>query len=135
MNDQQGPGPRRLYKDRDHKLVAGVCAGIADYFGFDVTVTRIVVLVGLVFFLPPTLIAYIILALLLPPKPAAQRTHDSASATLQRSVRSSPQATLDNIRYRSRDLELRLQRLEKYMTSKRFNLDREFEALKERTDT
>lgn len=131
MNEGREPSPRRLYRDREHKLVFGVCAGIADYFGFDIAVTRVVVLVGLVFFLPPTLISYIVLALLLPKKPYEERTRADVSASLQRSVRSSPQATLENIRHRCREIDARLQRLEKYMTSKRFELDREFEALKD----
>jgi phage shock protein C len=132
MNDAREPAPRRLYQDRANKLVFGVCAGIADYFGFDVTVTRVVVLLGLIFFLPPTLIGYLVLALLLPKQPDGRNARpDDVSASLQRSVRSSPQATLDNIRHRFRELDGRLQRLEKYMTSKRFELDREFEALKD----
>lgn len=132
MNECREPGPRRLYRDRENKLVFGVCAGIADYFGFDTAVTRILVLIGLVFFLPTTLIGYLVLALLLPKKPRPQNTRpDDVSASLQRSVRSSPQATLDTIRHRFRELDGRLQRLEKYMTSKRFELDREFEALKD----
>lgn len=132
MNDGREAGPRRLYKDPEHKLVCGVCAGIADYFGFDVTVMRIAAIAGLFFFLPPTLIGYFVLAVLLPRKPAVdERARDDVSATLQRSVRSSPQSTLDNIRHRFRELDGRLQRLEKYLTSKRFELDREFEALKD----
>jgi len=132
MNDTREPGPRRLYKDPRNKLVAGVCAGIADYFGFDVTVTRLVVLAGVVFFLPPTLIAYLLLAFLLPVKQETARAYgDERAERLQRSVRASPHATLDSIRHRFRELDSRLQRLEKYVTSKRFKLDREFEALKD----
>jgi len=113
-------------------MIAGVCAGIADYFGFDVTMTRIVVVVGLFVFLPTTLIAYILLALLLPSKPrVTERYRDHASETLQRSVRSAPHSTLDTIRHRFREVDGRLQRLEKYLTSKRFKLDREFESLKD----
>ena len=132
MNSGREPGPRRLYRDRENGMVAGVCAGIADYFGFDVTITRIIVAIGLFVFLPTTLIAYIVLALLLPTKPReAARSRDDTSETLQRSVRSSPHSTLDNIRHRFREVDGRLQRLEKYMTSKRFKLDREFESLRD----
>ena len=132
MMDGREPGPRRLYQDRENRLICGVCAGIADYFGFDVSVTRILTLVGLLFFLPPTLIGYIVLALLLPKKPRGlDGLRDDPSLSLQRSVRASPQATLGNIRHRFRELDGRLQRLEKYLTSKRFELDREFEALKD----
>ena len=132
MNSGREPGPRRIYRDRENGIVAGVCAGIADYFGFEVTITRIIVAVGLFVFLPTTLIAYILLALLLPTKPReSTRARDDASETLQRSVRSSPHSTLDNIRHRFREVEGRLQRLEKYLTSKRFKLDREFESLRD----
>src|ERR1700723_3169597 len=30
-----GPSPRRLFRDPDDHLVAGVCAGIANYFDFN----------------------------------------------------------------------------------------------------
>ena len=132
MNNGRDPGPRRLYRDRENGMIAGVCAGIADYFGFDVTITRIIVVIGLFLFLPTTLIAYFVLALLLPTRPReSARFRDEATATLQRSVRSAPHATLDTIRHRFREIDGRLQRLEKYLTSKRFELDREFESLKD----
>ena len=74
----------------------------------------------------------IVLALLLPTKPREYaRARDDDSETLQRSVRSSPHSTLDNIRHRFREVDARLQRLEKYLTSKRFKLDREFESLRD----
>ncbi|HMA33912.1 MAG TPA: PspC domain-containing protein [Chloroflexia bacterium] len=39
---------RRLYRDENTKMVGGVCAGLADYFGLDVTLVRIAaVLLGL----------------------------------------------------------------------------------------
>jgi hypothetical protein len=37
---------------------------------------------------------------------------------------------LSSVRYRFRDLDVRLQRLEKYVTSNRFQLDSEFRRLK-----
>ena len=39
--------------------------------------------------------------------------------------------TLSNVSFRFRELEARLQRLEKYVTSARFQLDQEFESLKD----
>jgi phage shock protein C len=50
---------------------------------------------------------------------------------VERQVRSSPHDTLASVRYRFRDLDVRLQRLEKYVTSNRYKLDREFEKLGE----
>lgn len=32
---------KRLYKDRDNKMLGGVCAGIADYFTIDPSIVRL----------------------------------------------------------------------------------------------
>ena len=34
-------GTKRLYRSRDGRLVAGVCAGLAAYFGIDPTLVRL----------------------------------------------------------------------------------------------
>jgi phage shock protein C len=35
-------GTRRLYRKREGQIVAGVCTGLADYLGIDVTIVRLV---------------------------------------------------------------------------------------------
>ena len=45
-------------------------------------------------------------------------------------MRRAPKATFAEVRYRFRDMEARLQKMERYVTSKRFQLDREFENLR-----
>ena len=133
MQSTRGPGVgRRLYQDRANGVVLGVCAGIADFFGFDVTLTRIVTAIGAFVFFPTVVIGYFVLALLLPKKPKGYvgRSGEESEA-FQRRVRSSPHSTLDGVRHRFRDLDVRLQRLEKYLTSNRFKLDREFESLQD----
>lgn len=32
---------RRLYRSSRHKMVSGVCGGIAEYFGIDPTIVRL----------------------------------------------------------------------------------------------
>jgi phage shock protein C len=121
---------RRLYRDRDKGVILGVCAGISDYFGFDLAITRIVTALSLLFFTLPTTIAYFVLALLLPKRPRALgRPMDADADSLQRQVRSAPHATLDSVRHRFREMDARLQRMEKYLTSSRFELDRQFKDL------
>ena len=51
--------------------------------------------------------------------------------SIRRQVRSAPHDTLASVRYRFRDLDVRLQRLEKYVTSNRYKLEREFRSLEE----
>ena len=44
--------PRRFYRNRDRAIVAGVCAGIADYFGFNRRVTRLLAFIALLMATP-----------------------------------------------------------------------------------
>jgi phage shock protein PspC (stress-responsive transcriptional regulator) len=60
------PGPRRLVRSRDDRMIAGVCAGVADYLGVDVTLVRLVTVLGTVFGMGTFLVAYIVGWLLLP---------------------------------------------------------------------
>ena len=50
---------RRFYRNRDKAMVAGVCAGLADYFGFNLRVTRILAVISLFMAMPMTLIRVI----------------------------------------------------------------------------
>jgi phage shock protein C len=40
-----GNGTKILVRSRKGRMVAGICAGIADYFGLDVTLVRVIVTV------------------------------------------------------------------------------------------
>ncbi|NLZ38952.1 MAG: PspC domain-containing protein [Firmicutes bacterium] len=55
---------KRLYRAREQQMIGGVCAGIANYFGIDVTLVRLAwVVVGLAggIGLPAYVIAWIII--------------------------------------------------------------------------
>src|SRR6266849_5922956 len=49
--------PHRLYRDTENGRIAGVCAGISDYFGVRRSLVRLAAILGLVFFFVPTFIA------------------------------------------------------------------------------
>jgi len=128
-----GSERNRLYRNREDGVISGVCAGIADYFGFDLTLTRVLVGVAGLFFSGFVLVVYVVLALVLEPRPAPARDApppDPDREKVSRRVRSEPHATLNSVRYRFRELDRRLQRMEKYVTSDRFRLDSEFEGLR-----
>lgn len=40
--------PKKLYRDKDNKRLAGICAGLAWYFDVDVTLIRVLMLVALI---------------------------------------------------------------------------------------
>ena len=59
---------KKLYKSSTDKKIAGVCGGIAEYFGIDSTLVRL----GWVLFCAlggSGLLAYIIAALVMPDRP------------------------------------------------------------------
>ena len=41
--------PRKLYRSRTHRMVAGVCGGLGEYFNVDATLIRALFLVLAVF--------------------------------------------------------------------------------------
>jgi len=59
---------RHLYRCRSDRRVAGVAAGVAEYFGLDVTLVRVVWFVSMFFGLF-TLVVYIGLAIIVPLEP------------------------------------------------------------------
>jgi phage shock protein PspC (stress-responsive transcriptional regulator) len=56
----------RLRRSRRHKIVAGVCGGMAEWLGWSPTVVRILYVVFAVFPLVPGLLVYVVLWLALP---------------------------------------------------------------------
>jgi phage shock protein C len=52
-------------------MIWGICGGLAEYFGLDPTVIRVGWVVGLVFGILPVMLAYIILAIVVPVQPEA----------------------------------------------------------------
>lgn len=54
-----------LIRPREGRLLAGVCAGIADRFSTSVTAVRVITLIGMVFF-GLSIWVYILLWLLIP---------------------------------------------------------------------
>jgi phage shock protein C len=60
---------KKLYRSSGDRKVAGVCGGIAGYFGIDATVVRLV-WVFFTFFALSGLMAYIVCAIVIPEEPA-----------------------------------------------------------------
>ena len=42
--NKEEKAPKRLFRDPDNKVIGGVCSGISAYFGWDVTVVRIILI-------------------------------------------------------------------------------------------
>jgi len=57
---------KRLTRNTDDKMLGGVCSGVADYLGVDVTLVRLLTVVGAIFGLGSLVIAYVVAWLLVP---------------------------------------------------------------------
>ena len=64
------PRPSRLERDPDRRRIGGVCAGIARYFGLDVSLVRAIFLVSIFFSFSFTFWLYLVLWLVLPARGA-----------------------------------------------------------------
>lgn len=118
----------RLYRYTDRSILAGVCAGIADYFGIDTIILRLGFVLALIMFFPPTALAYVILALALRPRPRSLFA-GAEEEQFWRGVAMAPDVTLRRLDCRFADLEDRLRRMERHVTSSDFDLHRKFRDL------
>jgi len=118
----------RLWRDTDRGIIAGVCAGIAGYIGVEPIVVRLVAVLGLVFFFPPTIVAYVILALVLRPKPPTLYASPDEEA-FWRGVGTAPADTLHSLKRKFADIEARLGQMESQVASGDFDLHRRFRDL------
>jgi len=125
-----GNNHNRLYRDDENGIIAGVCAGIADYFGTNRTLVRALAVLSLVMFTIPTTVAYLAAAYFLERKPARQYRSDDEQQ-FWRSMHRSPRDTLGSVRARFRALDQRIQAMEVYLTSRKFDLDREFDRIRD----
>jgi phage shock protein PspC (stress-responsive transcriptional regulator) len=63
---------KTLMRSTTNTMVAGVCAGLGDYLGIDPTVVRLMFVLGFFLTGPGILLAYLIMAVIVPPEPARQ---------------------------------------------------------------
>ena len=61
---------KQLFRSRDNRMVAGVCAGLGEFLGIDPTVMRLVfVIAGLLGYVGPLLLVYLVLFIVVPEEP------------------------------------------------------------------
>ncbi len=120
----------KFYLDKQNAKWSGVCAGIADYTGFDVTWVRVgAVFVTIMGAFPWTLIAYWITTLVAQPKPGGLYDNVEEEKFWQ-GVRQSPARTTRDVRSKFRDIDRRLAEVETYYTSRNSKLATEIDSLK-----
>ena len=120
----------RFYRDKQNGKVMGVCAGIADYTGFDVALVRICFLAAVFMSGGSVLPFYFIAGWVAPTKPREFEYTGREDRQFWQGVRASPARAAKDIRSRFRDLDRRLADIESYVTTENRSLAREIEQLR-----
>ena len=126
---------RTLYRIPQSGKVAGVCAGIADYFNFETWLVR--VSAASIFLLGgggPVLFIYILLWVILDSKPGTERSDAKAHKDIEIKQKvwqagEPAKMALRDVIDKFRGLERRLQKLECHVTSDNFDLKQEINNL------
>ena len=133
---------KELLRDDRNGKIAGVCAGIADYFGWELWLVRIITVSA--FFLGAgglVLVLYIAAWVVLEKKskttfktdttadlsPKTEKVVEVKTRLWQRGE--APKDALQHLTTQFNGLELRLRELERHVTSAKFQLNREFNSL------
>jgi len=120
----------KFYLDKQNARWSGVCAGIADYTGVDVTVIRMGFVLGTVFSGGGLVAAYFIIGWMAPKKPTSLYEHSKEEKKFWQGVRANPRRMTRDVRSRFRDIDRRLADVEAYVTSADHRLAREIEQLR-----
>src|SRR3546814_18356811 len=87
-----------LYLNTERGVIFGVCAGLADYFGISRFFVRIVAVIALFMFPPPTLFCYFMAAFLIPRAPTYHSESD-AQKEFWRKIRLQTSESLSRLRH------------------------------------
>ena len=126
---EQPASRTRFYRDKRNGKMFGICAGIADYTGFDVSLVRVSFLAALFLSGGGILPFYFIAAMVTPTKPFALERVDQEEKHFWQGVRASPARAARDIRSRFKDIDRRLADIESYVTTENRSLAKEIEAL------
>ncbi|HBY87091.1 MAG TPA: envelope stress response membrane protein PspC, partial [Colwellia sp.] len=143
-----------LYRNAEQGKIAGVCAGIADYFGWETWLVRILVVSGVLFGMPFLILGYVAAWFILDKAPEkitsgnyesgesqyakhqqqGKQKGDVSNESIKVKARiwqagEPPKQALYDIRRKFRSLEGKVQAMEQYVTSAEFTVSREINKL------
>jgi phage shock protein C len=127
---EQPPSRTRFYKDKRNGKIFGICAGIADYTGFDVNLVRVCMVAAVFLSSGSILPFYLVAAFITPDKPRELAVADREEQKFWQDVRTSPSRTARDIRGRFKDIDRRLADIESYVTTENRSLAREIDQLR-----
>ncbi|MEC7290346.1 MAG: envelope stress response membrane protein PspC [Pseudomonadota bacterium] len=128
----RSPNPKRFYRSRTDKVWLGVCGGLAERFGWEPSLVRILFVIA--FFSipgPVVLIAYVVGAMITPKEPIGRPNLAPEEEQFWRNVSDQPRVTASGLKYTFMDLEERLRNIERNVTSEEWRLKKAFRDLEQ----
>lgn len=119
----------QFYLDKQNAKWMGVCSGIADYTGLDITLIRVAVIVLTCVTSGWVLLAYLAAGYLAPKKPIGLYQSED-NAKFWQGVRTNPKRSTAEVRSKFRDIDRRLADIELMYTSRNTRLADEIDSLR-----
>ena len=126
----QPPSRTRFYRNKRNGKVNGICAGVADYTGLDVTLVRIMLVAAILIGGGALLPVYFIAGWIADDQPREIAADDKDERKFWQGVRASPSQSARDIRGRMRSIDRRLAEIEQYVTTENRSLAREIDELR-----
>ncbi|UTW44646.1 envelope stress response membrane protein PspC [bacterium SCSIO 12696] len=131
-NSRESGWNRDLYRNKKEGVIAGVCAGLADYFGCATWIMRLGFVLGFFMLSGTAIIIYLIAWLVVGKRP--KEAYENAASGTQKKATEAPKTReykVSSIRLRRAQERLkravsRVEGMEAYVTSRQFELNREF---------
>lgn len=124
------PNPKRFYRSRQDSVMGGVCGGLADRFGWDPLLVRILFVLLTLFGLGPVaVVTYVVIWMITPHTPLGYGPISADEDAFWRGVQDRPRATFGTMKYTFMDLDERLKNIERTVTSDEWRLRQEFRDL------
>ena len=120
----------KFYLDKRNRKWLGVCAGLADYTGVDVTLIRVGMVILTCVTFPWTLVAYLVINWLANDKPGEFYETSREDEKFWQTVRARPGSSVRDVRAKFRDIDRRIADIETHVTSQNSALAREIDALR-----
>ncbi|HIM95174.1 MAG TPA: envelope stress response membrane protein PspC [Gammaproteobacteria bacterium] len=129
---------RELFRDAERGKIAGVCAGISDYFNMELWLVRILVVTAVLLSGGPFIVVAYIAAWFILDKKPAEKTEKSTDSIHQDLLEvkfkvwqkgEPPRRALQDLKDRLARVDGRLQEMERYVTSTEFTVSREINKL------
>lgn len=123
---------KQLTRDKANGKIAGICAGIAEYFNIEVWLVRIIAVTALIFSSSFVAVIYFAMWFILDEKktdPVSQSQHHLGVKTKVWQAGEPPKRAFHDIAQEFNELENSLQKMERYVTSNAYKIDRELNRL------